>query len=110
MRVRCTKNDAWVTIGKEYIVLGVYGRGISFKYRLIGDDTHTPALHDAALFELTSSQIPGDWVFRAYPNMEWEITPEAWAIEGFWPAYFDGDSTANDLFKKVVLALGERTQ
>jgi hypothetical protein len=48
LKVRCIKvlssstrsapamQDAWVTVGKEYLVLGVYGRAASFKYRLIG--------------------------------------------------------------------------
>lgn len=107
MKVRCIKKDAWLTIGKEYLVLGVYGGGASFKYRLIGDDNYTPALHDAGLFELISPQIPRDWIFRVYPGAEWEITPAAWATEGFWGAYFDGDVSAKTVFTEVVSTLEE---
>ena len=53
IKVRCIKKDAWLTVGKEYLVLGVYGRRTSFKYRVFGDDGHTPALQDADLFEPT---------------------------------------------------------
>lgn len=105
MKVRCTTKDAWLTLGKEYIVLGVYGRGATFKYRLIGDDGRTPALHNAELFELTSSRIPGDWIFKVYPNKEWAITPAAWATHGFWTAYFDGDAAAKAIFTQVLSAL-----
>ena len=105
MKVRCIKNDAWVTPGKEYLVLGVYGRGASIKYRLVGDDGHTPALQDAELFELTSPDIPKDWIFRVYPASEWEMTPAAWARDGFWTAYFEGDATAKVTYAQVVSAL-----
>lgn len=110
MRVRCTKNDAWVTVGTEYLVLGVYGRGTSFKYRRIGDDAQTPALHNAELFALVSSQIPKNWIFRVYPGAEWEITPAGWAPEGFWMAYFDGDATALRVFGEVVSALKKNAE
>lgn len=110
MRVRCIKKDAWVTAGKEYLVLGIYGRGTSFKYRLIGDDKRTPALHDSELFQLTAPQIPNDWIFRVFPDSEWEMTPAAWASEGFWTAYFDGDAAARAAFSQVVSALEEQDQ
>jgi hypothetical protein len=105
MKVRCIKKDAWIAVGKEYPVLGLYGRGSSFKYRLIGDDNVTPALHDAELFEVTSPEIPEGWIFRVYPASEWEMTPAAWAREGFWTAYFDGDAVAKATFSHVVSAL-----
>jgi hypothetical protein len=107
LKVRCIKKDPWVTVGKEYLVLGVYGREASFKYRLIGDDKITPALQDAELFELTSPQIPRDWIFRVYPESQWEMTPAAWATPGFWTAYFDGDADAKSIFSQVVLAMQE---
>jgi hypothetical protein len=105
MKVRCIKKDAWVTFGKEYLVFGVYGRGASLKYRLIGDDGHTPALQDAVLFELISSEIPKGWIFRIYPASEWEITPAAWASDGFWTSYFNGDAATKITFTQVVLEL-----
>jgi hypothetical protein len=105
VKVRCVKKDAWVTIGKEYLILGIYGQRASFKYRLIGDDRHTPALHDEEIFELSSPEIPDGWIFRAYPASEWEMTPAAWASDGFWTAYFDGDAAAKALFSQVLSAL-----
>lgn len=105
MKIRCVKKDAWVTIGVEYHVLGVHGRGALFKYRIVGDDSQTPALHDEKLFELTSSEIPKDWIFRVYPGSEWELTPSAWASGGFWTAYFDGDTAAKAIFTQVMSVL-----
>jgi len=110
VKVRCIKSDAWVTLGKEYLVLGIYGRGASFKYRLVGDDGHTPALQDADSFELTSGQIPKDWIFRVYQASEWEIVPLGLAGDGFWTAYFDGDAAARIAFTQVVSTLMEQVK
>jgi hypothetical protein len=110
MKVRCIKQDSWLSVGREYLVLGTYGRGASFKYRLIADDGRTPALHDAELFELTSPLIPRDWVFKVYPSMEWEMAPTAWAGEGFWVAYFDGDAAAKTTFARIVSELREQEE
>ncbi len=101
-----TKKDEWLTIGKEYLVLGVYGRESTIKYRLLGDDKTTPAMHNAENFDLTSEKIPSNWLFRVYPEVsEWAFTPSAWAKEGFWMAFFDGDPTARILFNTVVSEL-----
>ncbi len=95
-----------LTVGKEYVVLSVNGRGSTIKYRLLADDRTTPALHNAEQFEITSPKIPEDWVFRIYPKAsEWVITPSHWAGEGFWMAYFDGDAAAKSLFERTVLAI-----
>jgi hypothetical protein len=110
LKIRCIKKDPWLTIGKEYLVLGVYGRGNSFKYRILADDGRTPALHDSDLFELVSAKIPREWVFHVYPPSEWEISPAVLAEEGFWVAYFDGDATARADFDQVVLALLRQEQ
>jgi hypothetical protein len=100
------KQDAWLTVGKEYVVLSVNGRGSTIKYRLLGDDRTTPALHNAEQFEITSPKIPEDWVFRIYPRAsEWVITPSSWAGEGFWTAYFDADAAAKSLLEKTALAI-----
>lgn len=100
--------DGWVTVGREYVVLEVCGRGSSLKYRILGDDGVTPALQAAEQFEITSPEIPSDWIFRVYPPQEWELTPAAWSADGFWMAYFDGDASAKDLFEKIASALGAR--
>lgn len=101
-------HDGWVTLGKEYVVLEIYGRGSSLKFRILGDDGITPALQSAEQFEITSPEIPPNWIFRMYPDEEWELTPAAWASGEFWMAYFDGDPSAKALFEKVASELEAR--
>lgn len=98
-------SDGWLTIGREYIVLGVYGRSGAIKYRILGDE-RTPALHDVGQFRVLSSEIPSGWEFRLFDDQEWEITPAAFAGEGFWTAYFDGDPSARSAFDRIALELG----
>ena len=106
---RKLEQDSWLTVGREYVVLGVYGRGSTIKYRLIGDDESTPALHRAEQFDIKSNTIPADWSFKLYPEtFEWMIEPSVLAADGFWTAYFDGDSAARSTFDNVVLALAAR--
>ena len=101
-------NDGWVTIGRNYLVLGVYGRSNTIKYRILGDDDRTPALQLAEQFEITSPEIPADWIFRVYSPSEWEILPAAWSIDGFWMAYFDGEPSAKAIFEQEVSAMKRR--
>lgn len=119
MKVRCVNikldeiptdraSDGWVTIGQEYVVLGIYGRGEEIKFRILGDDGTTPALQPAERFTVTLSNIPTDWVFRLYSSKEWEITPAAWSSNGFWVAYFDGEVSARASFISIATALGAR--
>lgn len=105
MIVKCIRSDEWVSIGKEYTVLGVYGRGSEIKYRLIGNDKRTPALHKSHLFALTSSSIPGDWLFLVHSGDKWELSPAEFADDKFWTAYFDGNPAAKIKFAEVVSRL-----
>ena len=103
------KSDGWLTIGREYVVLGIYGREREIKFRILGDDGTTPALHSSDRFKVISSDIPSDWTFRIFPGNEWEIGPAAWSGAGFWNAYFDGEPSARTVFDAIAIALGART-
>ncbi len=102
------ESDGWLTIGREYVVLGIYGREREIKFRILGDDGVTPALHKSDKFKIVSSDIPPDWIFRIFSGNEWEIGPLAWSNDGFWSAYFDGDLFARAIFDKIAVALGAR--
>ena len=101
-------SDGWVTVGQKYVVLEIYGRGDTLKYRIIGNDNSTPAYQSAEQFEIASPDIPTGWSFRAHPNREWVLGPAAWSEVGFWNAYFDGDEAAITTFEEVVGDLGAR--
>lgn len=113
MRVICRKagsgsaagrpsSDGWLTLNREYHVLGVYGRPSGMSYRILGDDGVTPALHPADRFQVTSPAIPNGWVLKTYRGSEWELTPALLAEDGFWELYFDGDSSAERTFRQVM--------
>jgi hypothetical protein len=103
------KQDERLTLGKEYVVLGIEGQGAIINYRILGDDGITPVLQPSEKFKITSPEIPPDWIFRIYPvESEWVITPAAWAGDGFWVAYFDGDADAKSLFERIAMELGAR--
>lgn len=102
------KSDGWLTIGREYVVLGIYGRGKDISFRILGDDGRIPALHSAEQFEIQVPELPANWVFHLFPGSDWEIGPTAWSGEGFWNAYFDGDALARDVFEKEVVTLDAR--
>ena len=101
------ESSAWISVGSDYLVLGVYGRSSSIKLRIIGDDGRTPVLQDAEQFELISRTIPNNWTFRLLDKNEWEITPIAWSSDGFWVSYFNGDAEAKALFRDQVIAMEE---
>lgn len=105
-----SRGNAWLTTGREYVVLGLYGRGRAVKFRILGDDGTTPALHPADRFRVVVPDIPRDWAFRLFPENEWEIGPAAWSGDGFWVAYFDGEPSARAAFEEVAGALGARPQ
>lgn len=120
MKIRCIKllnhldkspnpdtRNAWLTVGKEYMVLGIYGDGATLKYRLIADDNHTPGLQDADQFEITAPEIPSGWMFHIYQAGQWVMQPSAWVKTGFWEAYFDQDEAAELIFDTEVLRLKE---
>jgi hypothetical protein len=118
MKVRCNKimradgsltseaRNQKLTVGNEYTVLGIHGgEPGSIRYRLMGDDQHTPAIHNAEQFDIVSSEISSGWVFQIYPSLAWSLGPAAWAKKGFWEAYFDGDNEAKAIFDEELLAI-----
>ena len=108
MRVRCKKvanadviSAGWLTNGKEYTVLSILidlnGR---MEYRLIGDDNNVPALYSYTLFETISGKIPNSWILNTFNTDCVELTPQTWAVDGFWEKYFDREKEAIALFEQ----------
>ena len=114
MKVKCVKfidhrtgelktSDAWLTIGRIYHVLEVLSDGQrGVKFRFLSDDKTCPALHDANQFELVSNKIPEEWCVNFVPGSFFELTPKAWAYDGFWEDYFNGEPKAEQLFHEVA--------
>ncbi len=114
MKVKCIKlisphtqeiieSCPWLTIGRIYHVLEVSfeQKGV-LKFRFLGDDKITPALHDAQQFELVSNKIPEEWCVKFVPDSFLELTPKAWAYDNFWEDYFNGEPEAERIFLEVT--------
>ena len=98
------ESSPWLTVGKQYHVLQVYmGHGDRIlKYRLESDDNRSPTMHHAELFDVVSSQLPSNWVIKNSMGSALELGPKAWDVDGFWIAYFDGESWARELYANEV--------
>jgi hypothetical protein len=117
VKVRCIKlinertgapaeESPWLTVGRTYHVLEVHiDRGDHVKFRLIGDDNHTPAYHNFDQFELLSNLVPTCWATRFQPGVFFAVGPRAWMEEGFWNRYFDGEEQAYELFQEIYRAI-----
>lgn len=112
MRVKCVRiineqtgeelpKNCWLTLGRVYQVLAVFVADCSLpKYRLLGDDGKTPALHASSQFEVVSGFLPPSWKANSVPYKFFELAPEVWSSPGFWESYFDGDPSAKAAFSE----------
>ena len=98
-------NDGWITLGHKYAVLGVYGRHGTVRFRILGDNRMTPALHNSEHFEIVSATIPLGWIYDMGRANEWRIVPKTFSNPGFWTAYFDGDMEARRIFSVTLSEL-----
>lgn len=100
--------NSWLTIGKKYHVLSIFvADGEVPKYRLIGDDGVTPALHTSSQFDVVSDTLPSVWKAHSVPFKFFELAPGSWTAPGFWEAYFDGDPEAEAIFRESCRKLVE---
>jgi hypothetical protein len=98
--------NSWLSVGRTYVVLAVFvADGASPKYRIIGDDAVTPALHAASQFDVVSAALPSIWKAHLVPYKYFELAPLSWTAAGFWEAYFDGDPAAEAAFREAYRAL-----
>ncbi len=104
--------SAWLTIGKEYVVLSIQCSSNSVgkkNYYFIMDDTGTwGSLQNAKQFEVVSHNIPRSWKVYSKAELDFlEFTPTSWSKEGFWEHYYDAEPEALAIFTKEVEAMYE---
>lgn len=109
---RLIDEDPWLTMGKEYIVLSVFiATGEPVEYRLISDESKTPALFAANQFDVIDGSLPFNWIANTVPGSYLELAPSLWTRKGFWEDYFDGVSIARGHFDcETEKILNEYTQ
>lgn len=100
------KITPWLTIGKEYIVLGLEVRALSVENRLYlsiqSDDGPNPVLFEADQFVTVSNKIPSNWVASLDEFGNMNIEPQKWLRPGFWDDYYNFDPAARSDFENEL--------
>jgi hypothetical protein len=103
------RNSAWLTIGKEYLVLEVVvDEQGGNRFRVVSDDAGTPILARSSEFEAVSDTIPKCRVATFMPNSLF-FSPAAFRGD-FWERYFDGDAAVRNEFSEVVKLIESETR
>lgn len=103
-----SKNIHSLTLGKEYVVVGIEGND----YRVLNDHNE-PTLFSPENFEVIDSQIPKDWVVLRYIEDGQEdlyANPPGLGECGFYEDYFDEKEYAIKRFQKYIDSIGLNVQ
>lgn len=100
-------DSPWVSLDREYAVLSMAATPAGqVQLQIITDDRQSLGWFDSQMFVTTDGAIPGNWTVKVSESGTLEITPAAWHVDGFWEAYYDGDSDARRVYaeelKRVV--------
>lgn len=94
--------DPSVTIGRDYIALGVTFRSDNYldEVSLRRDSDGTPVLFELKYFDIIDGRIPYDWMLMPI-SVGHSLEPKEF-FGDFWDLYHDGDEEADKLFEFVV--------
>jgi hypothetical protein len=110
MRVRVKRNDYGsmdyrdLTVGNVYMVIGIEGDD----FRIISDEG-LPYLYPTALFEVTDSTEPADWLTEYGDDGRRYSYPPEIAAAGFFEDYFEGKAEAATVFRRCVARIFGRS-
>lgn len=119
MKVKCTKiinehnqkeqeTSAWLTMGKEYVVLAIEIYPTKNLYLIVDDTSNqAPGLHDAKQFEVLSHKVPSNWVINPGGLEILTISPEHWQKSTFWEECYDGNPLALEIYKREARIIYE---
>lgn len=119
MKVKCQKiinertqqqqdSSAWLTIGKEYIVLAIEIYPAKNYFLLVDDSSNqAPHLHDAKQFEVITHYIPSNWQINTGDLDIMTIAPKAWQDSTFWERCYDGDAAVLEIYKREAKIIME---
>lgn len=118
MKVKCTKlynehtkeyeeKNSWLTIGKEYVVLGIEVRQNKVSFLIVSDSIGQPVLANAIQFEVLNKRIPNTWRISTEALALFSIEPEAWQKPGFWEDCYDHEPEAVELYKREARIMHE---
>ena len=99
------KESSWITIGKEYIVLGLTIRLNEITYLIATDQDEMPASQNAIQFEIISGKIPSNWKIIPGEFAFLFILPSAWCEPGIMEAFYDQDPEALKIYKREAMII-----
>lgn len=118
MKVKCIKiynehtkeyqeKSAWLTVGKEYIVLAIEIRRDKVLFLIASDSNEQPVLQNAIQFEVLSKKIPSTW--KIFPGVLeiFTLEPKSWQEPGFWDECYNHDPAALEIYKREARIIME---
>ncbi|HEY2567136.1 MAG TPA: hypothetical protein VGH95_05480 [Candidatus Aquirickettsiella sp.] len=99
------KESSWITIGKEYIVLGIEIRPHEVSYLIASDSEQMPILQYATQFEIISGKVPSNWKILPDKFALFSILPSAWCEPGLMEAFYDQDPEALKIYRREAMLI-----
>ncbi|MGB8807012.1 hypothetical protein A1D18_01810 [Candidatus Rickettsiella isopodorum] len=94
------KESSWITIGKEYIILGIEIRKNEVSYLIASDSEQMPVLQNAIQFEIINGKIPSNWKIVPDELALFSILPSAWCEPGIMEAFYDHEPEALKIYRR----------
>jgi hypothetical protein len=92
--------DPHLTLGKEYVVIGINFRpGEKPEISILSDNDDGPGLESIEFFDIIDAAIPPNYGFYVFKSFS-RLGPLEFQGD-FWDKYHDGDKEAETLFLKV---------
>ncbi|MGD2093274.1 MAG: hypothetical protein PVH61_44350 [Candidatus Aminicenantes bacterium] len=97
------ESSPFLTIGKEYVVLGIHIDGIGIqKYQIISDDNDdVPIITDISQFRIICNRIPKCWRVGINLNGNLYFSPAEWMEMGFWEDLYDEKPETIAIYERI---------
>lgn len=99
------QKDPHLTLGENYIVLGINFRPNSGMYphsvTIQSDSDGTPGLWELSFFDVIDPRLPNGWAFFDLGGGYYSLEPEEF-FGDFWDCFHDGDESAERVFTQAV--------
>lgn len=94
--------DPWLTLGKEYAVLGILIKLKKFSIQVPSDDDDRPVFFDLQFFDIIDSRIPNGWNFFQRDVNTYNLCPTEFGNPTFWDLFHNSDLETVQIFQAVV--------
>jgi hypothetical protein len=98
---------AWLTIGKEYVVLAIEVRQDKVSFLIASDYNEQPILQNAMQFEILTKTIPTTWQIAPGVIELFTVEPQSWSVPGFWEDCYDHEPKALEIYKREARIIME---